>query len=144
MGFYALDGKSCVIILLRYFMKPLIYCPHCQAPLIKKTIPEEFNPMKYENCSARCVVDYFQFYRDSYDELEVAYITYNTPNKKYSVYTYFNHDMYQYLSHVYANILTKTYGHSMPILRLPLDKYPLDVNDLQKIQDKISTLALFV
>lgn len=100
--------------------------------------------MKYENCSARCVVDYFQYYKQSYDELEVEYITYNTPNKKYSVYTYFDHWMYQHISHVYANILTETYGKSSPILYLPYDKYPLDVTDLQKTQDKISTLALFV
>lgn len=133
-----------MIMLSQYFMKPLTRCPHCEAPLIKKTIPEEFNLMKYENCKARCVVDYFQYYKLSYNEIEVDYITYNTPNKKYNVYTYFNHWMYKYLSHVYANVLTETYGISSPILKLPYDTHPLDVSDLEKIQDKISTLALFV
>ena len=125
-------------------MKPLTHCPWCQAPLIKKTIPEEFNRMKYENCSKRCAVDYFQYYKSSYEESAVDYITYNTPDDRFSIYTYFDHGMYKYLSHIYANETTRKYGRSSPILKLPLDKYPLDVTDIKAVHQKISTLSLFV
>jgi hypothetical protein len=125
-------------------VKPLTHCPHCQAVLVKKTIPEHLNRMKYENCSERCVVDYFQYFKQSYDELEVDYITYNTPDDKFHIYTYFNHGMYQYFSHIYANETTKKYGKSSPILTLPWDKYPLDVTNLKAVNEKISTLSLFV
>ena len=101
--------------------------------------------MKYENCSERCVVDYFQYYKKSYDEPELEYITYNTPDDKFHIYTYFgDHWMYKNLSHIYANETTRKHGSSMPILKLPLDKYPLDVTDIEAVHKKIATLALFV
>lgn len=100
--------------------------------------------MKYENCSVRCIVDYFQHYKSSYEETELDYISYYTPDDKFHIYTYFNHDMYKYLSHIYANETTRKYGRSSPILRLPMDKYPLDVTNLKAVHEKISTLSLFV
>jgi len=125
-------------------MKPLTHCPHCKAPLVKKTIPEHLNPLKYENCSARCVVDYFQYYKTSYDDPELEYITFNTPDDKFSVYQYFDNWIHKNQSLVYANETTRKYGSSMPILWLPLDKYPLDVTKMDELYEKISTLSLFV
>lgn len=100
--------------------------------------------MKYENCSERCVVDYFQHYKRSYDETEVEYITYNTPDDRFHIYTYFNHGMIKYFSYIYANETTRKYGQSSPILKLPWDKYPLDVTNIKTVHEKISTLSLFV
>lgn len=125
-------------------MKPLTRCPNCDAPLVKKTIPEHLNPLKYENCSARCTVDYFQYYKGSYDEPEVDYIHFNTPNNKFGIYMYFDSCMYKNLAHVYSNATTRKYGYSSPILTLPLDTYKLDVTKMAALYEKISTLSLFV
>ena len=125
-------------------MKPLTRCPGCDAPLIKKTIPEQFNRLKYENCSKRCTVDYFQYYKVSYDEPEVDYVSLQTPDDRFGIYIYYDHDMYKNLVHVYSNATTEKYGISSPILKLSLEKYPLDLTNIKSISDKISTLALFV
>lgn len=125
-------------------MKPLTHCPHCQAPLIKKTIPEHLNRLKYENCSVRCDVDYFQYYKNSYDELELEYISFNTPDVRFHVYMYFDNYWTANMIYVYSNAATKKNGSSMPILKLPLDTYKLDVTKLDALQEKISTLSIFV
>ncbi len=126
-------------------MKPLTHCPHCQALLVKKTIPEHLNPMKYENCSKRCVVDYFQYYKYSYDEPEIDYVQFNSSDNRFSIYLYFSTSAwYPNTAHIYSNATTKKYGTSMPILKLPLDKYKLDVSKLEELEEKISTLSLFV
>lgn len=125
-------------------MKPLLYCPGCNSSLIKKTIPEELNPFKYENCPIRCVVDYFQYYKKSYEETEVDYINFNTLDNKFHVYIYFDHYMYKNLIHVYSNATLRKYGIASVMLKLPLDKYPLDVSNLQSVNEKIATLALFI
>lgn len=127
-------------------MKPLTTCPGCQAPLIRKTIPEHLNCLKYENCSERCVVDYFQYYDKSYDEPELKYIHYNTPDNVFSVISHFDNDFYSFknVSYIYSNATTKKYGFSSPILTLPMDKYPLDVTDIKAVHQKISVLSTFV
>ena len=92
-------------------MKPLTHCPHCQAILIKKTIPEHLNSLKYENCSARCVVDYIQYYDKSYQEEEIQYASFGTPDDKFNVYYYTKHDAHPTnLVHVYSNRELKKNG----------------------------------
>ena len=106
--------------------------------------------MKYENCSKRCVVDYFQYYKQSYDEVEIDYISFNVPNQKFGVYIYFDHPIrlddgvHTNIALVYSQDTLKKYGRAMPILRLPLREYPLDVTKMDQLYEKISTLSLFV
>lgn len=123
-------------------MKPLTHCPWCTAPLIKKTIPEHLNHTKYENCSVRCNVDYFQYYRNSYEEEHVEYITFNTPRKRFNLYIYFDHYLYKNIVHVYSEAELKKYGVASPML--VLDSSTIDIYKLDKLEEKISTLALFV
>lgn len=125
----------------RNLSTPLTYCPGCGAPLIKKTIPEHLNSMKYENCSARCNIDYFQYYRNSYDE-EVEYITFNTPSGKFNLYVYYNHYIYSNIVHVYSDAELKKNGIASPIL--VLDSSMINVYELDKLEEKLSTLSLFV
>jgi hypothetical protein len=89
-------------------------------------------------------VDYFQYYKESYDEPELAYINFNTPNEKFHVYMYFDMFGHKNLAHIYSNATTKKYGKSSPILELSLDKYKLDVTKMAELYEKISTLSLFV
>jgi hypothetical protein len=125
-------------------MQPLTHCPGCGALLIRKIIPDELNSSKYEHCSKRCVVDYFQYYNISYEETQLSYIVYNTPDEKFHICSYFNFWGYKNVSHIYANATLKKYGTSMPLLKLPMDRYPLDVINIEKVQERIATLATFV
>jgi hypothetical protein len=123
-------------------MKPLTHCPHCQSPLVKKTIPEEFNNSKYENCSKRCVVDYFQYYRDSYEEQELQYISAYTPDKKFSFYYYTNCRLYPHnLVHVYSQAEMDKHGVAMPLITLK--DFTIDFDNLERFQQKLAIYAVF-
>ena len=126
-------------------MKPLKNCPWCQAPIIKKTIPEELNCLKYDNCSARCKVDYFQYYKSSYEE-DVEYIAFNTSNEKYHLYSYFDAPSwsgvsYKDMTHIHITADLKKNGTSMPLLRIK--NFQIDLSNLEKLEEKISLYVLF-
>jgi hypothetical protein len=123
-------------------MKPLTHCPGCGTHLIKKTIPEHLNHMIYENCEARCPIDYFQYYRSSYDDKNVEYITFNTPRDKFNLYVYFDHYLYKNIVHVYSNAELKKHGMASPML--VINSSMIDVYKLDNLEEKLSTLALFV
>jgi hypothetical protein len=124
-------------------MIPLTHCPHCQSLLVKKTIPEHLNPTKYENCSKRCVVDYFQYYNKSYEETELEYVSLYTPDHKFSMYYYTKHHMYPAnLVHVYSQAEIKKHGRAMPLITLK--DFQIDFNNLEDLQDKLSLYATFV
>ena len=122
-------------------MKPLTHCLHCQAPLIDKTIPEHLNCLKYQNCKDRCVVDYFQYFDKSYQEENVTYITFNTPQNKFNLYVYFDCYGYKNIAHIYSNLVLKSKGIASPIMMLPSNQ--IDLSNLDKLEEKLSTLALF-
>lgn len=123
-------------------MKPLTHCPHCKALLVKKTIPEEFNPMKYENCSKRCVVDYFQYYAESYEDPEIQYASFDTPDGKFGLYYYTNHGAYPpKIAHVHSNTELHKNGVASPILTLK--DFTIDFDNLEKLQEKLAIYALF-
>lgn len=101
--------------------------------------------MKYEHCSKRCIVDYFQYYRNSYEETELENVNFNSSDDRFSIHLYFeNSAWYPDTALIYANATTKKYGKSSPILWLPLATYKLDVHNLPALEEKISTLSLFV
>lgn len=122
-------------------MKPLTHCISCKSVLVRKTIPEHLNNSKYENCSSRCLVDYFQYYENSYDQ-EIAYISFNTPKNKFYVYVYFDHWSYLNIAHIYSQLEMNLNGVASPILKL--HKNLIDLNDLDKLEEKLSILANFV
>jgi len=124
-------------------MKPLTHCPYCKAPLIKKTIPEEFNPFKYENCNKRCTVDYFQYYTQSYDEPELYYITFYTPKDLFHIYTYFkpSFSIKAGTTNIYSNAITEKHGTSLPVFTFQDFKY--DLNNLEKLEEKLNIWMLF-
>lgn len=125
-------------------MKPLTNCPYCDAPLVKKTIPEHLNPTTYQNCSKRCVVDYFQYYTDSYEDEELQYVSMNTPDNKFNFYYYTNHGAYpRNTIHAYSNLELKKHGRAMPFVEL--HNFDLHVNKegLEKFQEKLSTYMIF-
>lgn len=123
-------------------MKPLTHCPHCHCILVKKDIPEEFNNMKYENCRDRCVVDYFQHYDQSYDEPELQYVTFNTPDGKFSLYYYTKHHAYSInLVHVYSEVALDKNGWAFPFI--VLKDFHIDFDNLHKLQEKLSIYAVF-
>lgn len=124
-------------------MKPLTHCPHCKSILIKKTIPEDKNPMKYENCSERCVIDYFQHYDQSYEEPELQYISAYTPDRKFSFYYYTKHYAYPpNLVHVYSQVEMEKHGRAMPLITLK--DFIIDFDNLEKLQEKLAIYALFI
>lgn len=123
-------------------MKPLTHCPYCKSPLIKKTIPEELNPTKYENCSERCIVDYFQYYQTSYEDKEIQYASFATPDGKFHVYYYTDHWAYPINTlHVHSEAELEKYGISSPCLIL--DNFTVDFDELEKLQQKLSIYMTF-
>jgi hypothetical protein len=123
-------------------MKPLTHCPGCQSELIKKTIPEELNHTKYENCSKRCTVDYFQYYDKSYEDSEIQYASFRTPDDKFSLYYYTNHGAYPSKTvHIYSQQELHVRGRAMPIIRLK--DFTIDFDNLEKLQEKLGIYALF-
>jgi endogenous inhibitor of DNA gyrase (YacG/DUF329 family) len=123
-------------------MKKLTHCPHCQSPLKQKDIPEHLNPLKYEYCSTRCDVDYFQYFDKSYDE-DVAYVSLYTPDKKFYMNWYVG-DHYGYpakLLHVYSKAEMQKYGKASPCLTLK--DFELELDNLEKMQEKFGIYVLF-
>src|SRR5271157_4105713 len=116
-------------------MKPLTNCPYCDAPLVKKPIPEHLNHTKYKNCSKRCVVDYFQYYTGSYEDEELEYISVNTPDDEFSFYYYINYGAHPPKTILaYSNLELKKHGLAMPFVYLY--DFTLDVSreGLEKFQ----------
>lgn len=124
-------------------MKPLTHCPHCKSILVKKTIPEKYNNAKYENCSKRCEIDYFQYYDKSYEELEPQYISFYTPDKKFSLYYYTKHNNYlSNLVNVYSQAELHKHGKALPFITLK--DFIIDFDNLENLQKKLSIYAVFV
>jgi hypothetical protein len=124
-------------------MTPLTHCPHCQSPLQKKTIPDQLNHLKYENCSKRCAIDYFQYYDKSYLEPELQYVSIYTPDRKFHLYYYTKHYMYPVnLVHVYSQAEMKKHGRAMPLITL--QDFHIDFNNLTDFQNKLSLYATFI
>lgn len=125
-------------------MKPLTHCPYCSEPLIKKTIPEHLNPLKYEYCSKRCEVDYFQYYANSYEDTELQYISMDTPDNKFNYYYYLDRAPYPAKTiYAYSTLELKKNGTAMPFIKLYDFDLTMDRESLEKFQEKLSIYILF-
>lgn len=99
--------------------------------------------MKYENCSKRCVIDYFQYYEKSYEDVELQYISCYTPERKFHFYYYTNHFMYpKNLVHIYSQEEMKRNGIASPLITLK--NFHIDFNNIKDFEEKLSIWSVFV
>lgn len=93
------------------------------------------------HCQARCAVDYFQYFAQSYEDENLQYISFNTPHDKFHLYAYFKFFTYKNIAHIYSRAELKNKGTASPILKLPADQ--IDLSKLDSLEERLSTLVLF-
>jgi hypothetical protein len=116
-------------------MKRLTACPYCHSPFTSRKVSTYWYK---QYCQRRCAMDYFQNFNAEDDE-EIGYITFNTKN--FNLYVYYNRWDYKNIAHIYSSAELAERGKASPILKLPADK--IDIYDLEALDIKLSTLALF-
>jgi hypothetical protein len=120
-------------------MKPLTYCPGCQGRL------ERFDKNEHiyqDVCATRCLVWYAQYYPNSYEDIELKYISFYTPNDIFGIYQYFApSDVWPGVTHVYSNRITRREGKSSPILTLK--DFEIDLSKLLQLEEKLAILVTF-
>lgn len=116
-------------------MKPFKQCPVCMAQLKQYRYTDNWIA---EYCAMDCKSEFRQNFLNG--SKDVSYIYINIKN--FGLYVYYETGYYPDKTYVYSNIELVKKGVAGPIMILPYNT--IDFLQLEKLAEKLSTLALFI